>query len=292
MLLDNFLRYLKLERRYSLNTVKAYESDLLQIKQYLRTTYDSQLDEASYPMLRSWIIKLLNEGLNSSTTNRKITTLKSFFKFLLQRNKIKEDPSVKLKSSKISKKLPVFVVESSMNKLLDEIEFEDNFSGLRNKLILEIFYSTGIRLSELINIKNKDFDLEKKQLKVLGKRNKERIIPLTKELCRNANIYVSFKSKMMQIKSSYFLLTDNGRKLYPSLVYRLVNQYLSVVTTLDKKSPHVLRHTFATHMLNNGADLNVIKELLGHASLSATQVYTHNSINKLKQVYKKAHPRA
>ena len=292
MLLDDFLKYLQLEKRYSLHTVKAYQSDLLQLQQYLTTTYESTLEKASYPMLRSWIIELLNDGLNTRTTNRKITTMKSFFKFLLQRKKIKIDPSVKLKSSKVSKKLPVFVVESSMNQLLDEVEFEDNFSGSRNKLILEIFYSTGIRLSELVNIKNKDLDLEKKQLKVLGKRNKERIIPFTKELCNKVEVYINYRASIKQTKSSYFLLTDKGRKLYPSLVYRLVNQCLSVVTSLDKKSPHVLRHTFATHMLDNGADLNVIKELLGHASLSATQIYTHNTIDKLKQVYNKTHPRA
>jgi integrase/recombinase XerC len=292
MHIEDFLKYLQLEKRYSLHTVKAYQSDLLQVQQYLKTTYESSLNQATYTMLRSWIIELLNGGLNTRTTNRKITTLKSFYKFLLQRKTIKEDPSLKLKSSKVSKKLPVFVVESSMNQLLDEVEFEDNFSGSRNKLILEIFYSTGIRLSELINIKVLDVDLEKKQLKVLGKRNKERIIPLTIELCKKIEGYVLHRSTIKQTHSSYFLLTDKGRKLYPSLVYRLVNQCLSAVTSLDKKSPHVLRHTFATHMLNNGADLNVIKELLGHASLSATQVYTHNTIEKLKQVYNKAHPRA
>lgn len=292
MFLDDFIKYLQLEKRYSLHTVKAYQSDLLQLQKYLTNTYDSKLEKASYIMLRSWIIELLNDGLNTRTTNRKITTLKSFFKFLLQRNKIKVDPSFKLKSSKFSKKIPVFVVESSMNQLLNEVQFDDNFSGSRDKLILEIFYSTGIRLSELINIQNKDFNLEKKQLKVLGKRNKERIIPLNKELCNTAEIYISYRAAIKQVNSSYFILTDKGKKLYPSMVYRLVNQCLSVVTSLDKKSPHVLRHTFATHMLNNGADLNAIKELLGHASLSATQIYTHNTIDKLKQVYNKAHPRA
>lgn len=291
-LTQNYLDYLLLVKRYSSHTVKAYRTDLKLFESYLKDTYSISIDKANHAMIRSWLVKELNKGNSARTVNRKITTLKSFYKYLFKEQKIKQNPTSRISYSKTSKKLPQFVGLSDMNELLDKLKFEENFSGFRDKLIIEVFYSTGIRLSELINIKSKDVDCLKSQIKVLGKRNKERLIPLTKELQKSIEGYMILRNKKKVIDRSYLFLTDSGKKLNPSMVYRKVNKILNNVTTLEKKSPHVLRHTFATHMLNNGADLNVIKELLGHASLSATEVYTHNSIDQLKEIFKNAHPRA
>ena len=292
MLLNEFLKYLKLEKRYSSHTVKAYQIDLTQFQDYLEETYESVLQKAKHPMVRSWLAQMLDFGFSPRSVNRKITTLKSFYKFLLKEEEIKEDPTIKIVSPKMSKKIPSFVEEAQMRKLLDELDFVDGYAGVRDKLIIELFYSTGIRQAELINLKIKDIDISGRTIKVLGKRNKERLIPLTNVLCQKIDAYLKLRAELPIKDYSYLLLTTKGKRLYPSLVYRQVNHYLSQVTSLDKKSPHVLRHTFATHMLNNGADLNAIKELLGHANLSATQVYTHNTIDKLKKVYNQAHPRA
>ena len=291
-LTQNYLDYLLLEKRYSSHTVKAYRTDLRIFESYLKEIYTTSIDKANHTMIRSWLVEELNKGNSARTVNRKITTLKSFYKYLIKEHKIKQNPTLKIPSSKISKKLPQFVGLADMNKLLDKLKFEKNFSAYRDKLIIEVFYSTGIRLSELINIKLTDVDPLKSQIKVLGKRNKERLIPLTKELQKSIEGYMTFRMKEKAIDRSYLFITDSGKKLNPSMVYRKVNELLKGVTTLEKKSPHVLRHTFATHMLNNGADLNVIKELLGHASLSATEVYTHNSIDQLKEIFNNAHPRA
>ena len=291
-LTQNYLDYLLLVKRYSSHTVKAYRTDLKLFESYLKDIYSISIDKANHAMIRSWLVKELNKGNSARTVNRKITTLKSFYKYLFKEQKIKQNPTSRISYSKTSKKLPQFVGLSDMNELLDKLKFEENFSGFRYKLIIEVFYSTGIRLSELINIKSKDVDCLKSQIKVLGKRNKERLIPLTKELQKSIEGYMILRNKQKVIDRSYLFLTDSGKKLNPSMVYRKVNKILNNVTTLEKKSPHVLRHTFATHMLNNGADLNVIKELLGHASLSATEVYTHNSIDQLKEIFKNAHPRA
>lgn len=291
-LTQNYLDYLLLEKRYSSHTVKAYRTDLRIFESYLKEIYTTSIDKANHTMIRSWLVEELNKGNSARTVNRKITTLKSFYKYLIKEHKIKQNPTLKISSSKISKKLPQFVGLDDMNKLLDKLKLEKNFSAYRDKLIIEVFYSTGIRLSELINIKLTDVDPLKSQIKVLGKRNKERLIPLTKELQKSIEGYMTFRMKEKAIDRSYLFITDSGKKLNPSMVYRKVNELLKGVTTLEKKSPHVLRHTFATHMLNNGADLNVIKELLGHASLSATEVYTHNSIDQLKEIFNNAHPRA
>ena len=292
MLLDQFLKYLQLEKRYSPHTVKAYQIDLTQFQDYLEESYESVLQKVKHPMVRSWLAEMLDYGISPRSVNRKITALKSFYKFLLKEEKIKEDPTIKVVPPKMSKKLPVFVEEDQMRKLLDELDFTGGYAGVRDKLMIELFYSTGIRQAELIHLKINDIDLSSNVIKVLGKRNKERLIPLTLELRKKIEIYLKLRAELPVKDSSYLLLTNKGKKLYPNLVYRQVNHYLSQVTSLDKKSPHVLRHTFATHMLNNGADLNSIKELLGHANLSATQVYTHNTIDKLKKVYNQAHPRA
>ena len=292
MHLDEFLKYLKLEKRYSPHTIKAYQIDLTQFQDYLEETYESVLQKVKHPMVRSWLAQMLDYGISPRSVNRKITALKSFYKFLLKEEIIKEDPTLKVVPPKMSKKLPAFVEEGQMSQLLDELDFTDDYAGVRDKLMIELFYSTGIRQSELINLKIKDIDLSSNMIKVLGKRNKERLIPLTIELRQKIDAYLNIRAELPIKDSLYLLLTNKGKKLYPTLVYSQVNHYLSQVTSLDKKSPHVLRHTFATHMLNNGADLNAIKELLGHANLSATQVYTHNTIDKLKKVYNQAHPRA
>ena len=291
-LIQNYLDYLKLEKRYSRHTIKAYNTDLTIFALYLKNIYDTKIHKASHKMIRSWLVEELNKGNSATTINRKITSLKSFYKYLLKLKKVDSNPTLKIISSKTSKKLPQFIGVEDMHVLLNKLELKDDFPGLRDKLIIEIFYSTGIRLSELINIKIVDVDVKKSQIKVLGKRNKERIIPLTFELRKSIEKYFVLRMKQNVIDRSFFLITDSGKKLNASMVYRKVNNLLNGVTTLSQKSPHILRHTFATHMLNNGADLNTIKELLGHVSLSATEVYTHNTVDKLKKIFDKAHPRA
>jgi len=288
---SEFLAYLKNEKRYSAHTIKAYENDLIQFKDFLALTYDSDDQvNASPSSLRSWVVSLLDEGVNPRSVQRKISSLKSYYKFLQKNGEIEQLPTSKLQSPKLKKSLPAFVKESEMDLLLDDMEFERDFAGFRDKLLIDLLYSSGMRLSELIGIKLGDVDLHDSTVKVLGKRNKERKIPLHHSLIELINQYKGLREELAN--SDHLLLTDKGNKIYPKFVYRKVNHYLSQVTSMSKKSPHVLRHTFATHMLNNGADLNTIKEFLGHANLSATQIYTHNSIEKLKNIYKQAHPRA
>jgi integrase/recombinase XerC len=235
------------------------------------------------------------EGKNSArTVNRKITTLKSYFKFLIREGTVTENPMNRVVAPKTSKRLPVFVEQESMNDLFDKIEFGEGYPGVRDRMIMELFYATGMRLSELVNLKDEDLDLYKNVLKVTGKRNKQRIIPFSGNLSGLLKGYLELKGKTFPAdeQNTHLFVTNKGEKLYPKLVYRMVHHYLNLVTTISKRSPHVIRHTFATHMLNNGADLNAIKEILGHANLAATQVYTHNTIEKLKSIYKQAHPRA
>lgn len=285
-----FLNHIQKNKRYSVHTVKAYENDLLQLEGYLKSTYEVEPVEADSKMLRSWVVSLIEEGIQSKSINRKISTLKSFYNYLLKENLVKNLPTAKLISPKLEKTLPSYVKKSEMDHLLIDFQFEDSFSGRRDALLIELLYSCGIRLSELISIKEKDVNFHDSTLKVLGKRNKERIVPLHKLVLSLIKSYQ--KEKNEQYQQPLLLITDMGKKMYPKFVYRKVNYYLGQVTTSSKKSPHVLRHTFATHMLNNGADLNTIKEILGHANLSATQVYTHNTIEKLKNIYNQAHPRA
>ena len=284
---EKFLHYLKHEKRYSVHTLLSYSTDLKQFTNFLSSEFSvKSIRKVNFQLVRSWIAKLLNENISARSVNRKITTLKTYFRFLLQENLIKQSPMQKIISPKTSKRLPVFVEQVKMEKLLNEIDFGVGFLAQRDRLILELFYFTGIRLSELINLKNKDINYSDSTILVLGKRKKERLIPLT------SDILSKIKKLNSSNKSKYLFTTDKGKQISTKQVYRLVNKYLSMVTTLGKKSPHILRHTFATHMLNNGADINAIKELLGHANLSATQIYTHNTIEKLKTVYKQAHPRA
>lgn len=291
---NNFLQYIEYEKRYSRHTVIAYKNDLSEFYNYLSTTYQLEIiRDVTYQMIRSWIVSLMEHSNTSRSINRKITTLKSYYKFLLREGVLEQNPMLKIQSPKISKNLPVFVEKEKMDVLLDQIDFGNDFVGMRDRLILELFYATGIRLSELTGLKQQDIDLYNCEIKVLGKRNKERIIPFTLQVKKIIEQYVECKEKeQFQQVSEIFFLTKKGEKLYPKLVYRTVKKYLSQVTTVKKKSPHVLRHTFATHMLNNGADINAIKELLGHVNLAATQVYTHNTIERLKNIHKQAHPKA
>ncbi len=287
---DRFLEYLQFEKRFSAHTLVAYQTDIEQFSIYLNSMYQiTSIEEVNHTLIRSWIVEMMDQGISPRSVNRKITTMKTFYKFLLRQQWVSENPMLKIQSPKTSKRLPVFVEKEKMDVLLDQVAFGADLKGLRDKLIIELFYSTGMRLSELIQLKEKEVDLYSNQLKVLGKRNKERLIPITNELKVQLQHYL----KERPISSEeVLLLSDRGKKLSEKFVYNLVKAYLSQVTTIDKKSPHVLRHTFATHMLNNGADLNAIKELLGHANLSATQVYTHNTVEKLKNVHKQAHPKA
>lgn len=289
---SDFITYLETERRYSKHTVSSYKTDLNQFCLYLEKMYSvADLNEVSHSMVRSWIAEMLEGGISPRSVNRKITSLKSYFKYFQKDGSLIKNPMLKIISPKTSKRLPVFIEESKMQLLLDQGIFPNDFEGARDHLILEVFYSTGIRQSELINLKVIDINLNNCEFKVLGKGNKERIIPFTRALKQLIINYLKQREELVNL-SDFFFVLKNGKKLYEKFVYRVVTHYLSSITSIDKKSPHVLRHTFATHLLNNGADINSIKELLGHASLSATQIYTHNSIEKLKNIYKQAHPRA
>jgi integrase/recombinase XerC len=290
----SFLNYLEFEKRYSKRTTESYKIDLFQFEQYCSTTESiTELTAVEPKTIRRWIVRLLEDGCENRSVNRKISALKSFYKFLLRQGYIHIHPLLKVDSLKIGKHVPVFVTPNQTNLLFNEVTFTDDFHGSRNRLILEIFYATGIRLSELINLRYKDVDKDNLTLKVLGKRSKERIVPITLELRNSIEAYMLKKGgKFTNLVTDYLLVTDKGSKLYAKFVYRIVNTALNTVSTLDKKSPHVLRHTFATHLLNNGADICAIKELLGHTTLAATQIYTHSTFEKLKKIYKQAHPRA
>ena len=288
MYLEEFIHYIQSEKRYSDHTITSYKVDLNQFFNFLTEEYNiDHPQNVNFKIVRNWISYLLESGLKARSVNRKISTLKSYFRFLVISNYSDSNPTLKITSPKTSKRLPVFIEKDKINSLLDANFFDDNFSGHRDKLILELFYFTGIRLSELLNISISDIDFNNSQIKVLGKRNKERLIPLTYSIISDLKVFI-IKFNI----SNYLFVDENKKKLYSKKVYRIVNKYISKVSSLKKKSPHILRHSFATHMLNNGADINAIKEILGHSNLSATQIYTHNSIKKLKNVHKQAHPKA
>ncbi|MFW5721211.1 MAG: tyrosine-type recombinase/integrase [Bacteroidota bacterium] len=293
MQIQHFVDYLKFERRYSDQTLKAYQTDLHQFKTYLEKNFSVDLQHARSTEIRVWLSEIIQKGIQAKTIRRKISSLKSFYKYLELNGQLEINPMLKVTSPKIPKDIRDFVSETQINSLFDQFEFTKDFSGQRDRLMLEMFYSTGIRLSELIGIKHPDINLSKGQITITGKGNKQRIIPLLPSVIRLIGYYNQEKKRLFpHDDKNYFFITNRGKKLYPKFVYRRVNFYLSTYTTAGKQSPHVLRHTFATHMLNNGADINAIKELLGHASLSATQLYTHNSVEKLKNIYKQAHPKA
>lgn len=288
MFINEFLQYITTERRLSDHTIQSYSVDLSQFSNYLSLEFNiSHVTEINFQLTRSWIASLLEEGIQPVSINRKISTLRTYFRFLLKKGLVKENPMLKIIPPKSKKRLPVFIEEFQIKELLDKIDFKSGFVGERDKLIIEFFYFTGIRLSELIELRVRSIDFQNGVVKVIGKRNKERLIPLLGNMLERLESFIS----RYQLKEFLFT-TSKFEKLYTKLVYRVVNKYIGEISTLEKRSPHILRHTFATHMLNNGADINAIKELLGHANLSATQIYTHNTIDKLKLVYKQAHPRA
>lgn len=289
-----FVTYLKTEKRASEHTCISYQTDLIQFRDFISTTYSlEEPADAGFQIIRSFIAQLMQDGLTPRSVNRKITALRTYFRFLQRSGRISINPTLKIQGPKASKRLTTFVEEKSMTKLLDEPVIgeleQSDYDAKLVQLIIELLYGTGMRLAELIGLQLHDVDTQRQLLKVTGKRNKQRIIPIPNELNHLVKAYINTRP---QTDVQSLLVSERGKSVTRNFVYRKVKQYLSLVTTVDKKSPHVLRHTFATHMLNNGADLNAIKELLGHANLSATQVYTHNTVEKLKHIYSKAHPRA
>lgn len=293
MSLEAFVSYLSLEKNYSAHTVNAYKNDILEFQEFNFSNYGSkEIDNTDYTIIRSWIVALVEKGITNRTINRKIASLKGYYKFLQKIGVLVNTPLAKHKALKTEKKLEVPFSEMEMKLVLEQIPFEDNFEGKRNQLIIELLYATGMRRAELINLKLGDLNASKTTLKVLGKRNKERIIPLMSSLGKLFDTYLNYRTAIANTTGEQFLfITKTGHKIYETLVYRVINKYFSVVSPKLKKSPHILRHTFATHLLNKGADLNAVKELLGHSSLASTQVYTHNNIAELKKVHLTAHPR-
>ncbi|SHJ16853.1 tyrosine-type recombinase/integrase [Algibacter luteus] len=294
MTFKSFLDYLLLEKNYSKLTVKAYQNDLNDFSEFIKVEFNTaSINQVNYSQIRSWIVILVENELSNRTINRKISALNSYYKFLLKTGDIKLNPLAKHKALKTSKKIQVPFSEEEIKDVLNDLNFADDFEGLRDKFIIELFYSTGIRRIELVELKLSSLDLHKNTLKVLGKRNKERIIPLIKSVHQTAIKYLEARLQLDKIvDKEYLFLTKKGVKIYETLVYRIINEYFSKASSKVKKSPHILRHSFATHLLNQGADLNAVKELLGHSSLAATQVYTHNSIAELKKVHIDAHPRS
>lgn len=291
---ESFLQYLQTEKRYSPHTVRSYMNDLDQFHSFLseQGLPEDPVTVTSHD-IRAWIVSMLDTNYTTVSVHRKISCLRVFYRYLRKEGVLKSDPLEKVVLPKRKKTLPVFVEEVAMGNLLDDKVFGDDFAGVRNRTIIEMLYMTGMRRAELIGLRNSDIDLSEGTVKVTGKRNKQRIIPLVRSFNVRLEEYIKLRDeKTVEREGDWFFVTDKGNKLYDKYVYTIVNTYLAMVTTIDKKSPHILRHTFATHMLNRGADLNSIKELLGHANLSATQIYTHNTFEKLKKIYKQAHPRA
>jgi len=291
---DGFIKYLQLEKRYSNHTIKAYQNDLGQFFTYAQGCFElASIQKTTTSIVRSWVAHLMQQGITAKSVNRKISSLKAFFKYSIKQGYLQTNPALNVPLPKLKKKLPQTIKTENINQLLNDVYWGETFEKLRDKLVIELIYETGMRLSELINLKLNNISLTSLHLKVLGKGNKERIIPFSPELAKSIEKYVNIRQSKEFIKAdlSYLIVTNKGKKAYPKLISRIINNYLTLVTSIKHRHPHVLRHTFATALLNNGADLNAIKELLGHSSLAATQVYTHNSTEKLKQVYKLAHPK-
>ncbi|MBK0382688.1 tyrosine-type recombinase/integrase [Pedobacter sp. SD-b] len=292
MVLERFYNYLQYEKRYSKHTLIAYKTDLQQYSQHL-TSLETDILQANHHFIRAWMVSLMDDEMDSRSVNRKLSALRSLYKFLLKESLIEENPIIKITAPKVAKKLPTFINEDKIAQLLDADFFEGSFAGNRDKLVIEMLFGTGIRLSELIGLKVKDYLPKEKTIKVLGKRNKERIIPIHLSLSNLLDQYLALKAEQVfSGNNETLIVTNTGSAVYSKFIYRLVQKYLTYVSTQSKRSPHVLRHSFATALLNKGADINAIKDLLGHSNLAATQVYTHNSIERLKSIYKQAHPKA
>jgi len=290
--INDFLRYLQAEKRYASHTIKAYKNDLNQFHAFCQSN-DKEGMDLYYKTIRSWVVFLMDSDYSPRSVHRKLTSLRTYCKYLISLGELDANPLDRVLKPKLNKRVPAFVEEIKMDQLLDDFDFGDDFEGIRNRLILDLLYQTGMRRGELIGLTTRSVNLSGRSLKVMGKREKERIIPLCDGLTHSIEHYLLMREHVVKDPLvEIMFVTAKGRPLYDQMVYRIVNRYLALVTTIDKKSPHVLRHTFATHMLNSGADLNAIKELLGHANLSATQVYTHNTFKKLKSIYNQAHPRA
>lgn len=292
-MVDSFLKYLQFEKRYSLKSVTAYQIDLSQFSEFLSKEFETDNPEdANHGMIRNWIVSLVESGLDPVSVNRKIACLRSYYKFLLRQESIQKDPMEKIKILKTKKKLPHFVQENDMIQMLDHFKFNKDYEGARDRIILELLYGTGMRLSELIQLQDNQINLRDRTMKVLGKRNKERVIPFNASLASLLEDFRKIRSKEVEKKSNHLIVTHSGAPLYAVMVNRIVKKYLKQFSGVEKKSPHVLRHSYATHLLNKGAEINAVKDLLGHSSLAATQVYTHNSMEKLKRVFDQAHPKA
>ena len=289
-MVKSFLQYIQYEKKYSSCTVFSYHNDICQFESFLSESYSLPIENTGLKHIRAWILQLKGQNIESRSINRKLSALKSLFKFALRTNLIKSNPCIKLQALKTPKKLPVFFKETELKNALESTKDSKNdFAEARNNIILEILYQTGIRRAELIGLKDSDFNFFSLTLRILGKGNKERIIPISKSLKEKAEEYINLKNQIFD--SPYFILTDNGEQSYPNLIYRIVKTSMSEVSSLNKKSPHVIRHSFASGLLNNGAEISAVKELLGHANLAATQIYTHTSYEQLKKAYKQAHPR-
>jgi len=286
-MIEKFLRYLENQKRYSKNTIEAYRKDLEDFYLFCNTDY-SQIIE-NHNLIRNWIIELSQKGLNKKSINRKISALRSFYKYLMKNQIIEKNPTDKIFILKIEKKLPEFIPQNDFDKLKKEL-FPQNFKGLRDRLIVELLYQTGIRRQELLNLKVDDIDFARRVIKVYGKRNKTRLVPMTDSLMALIDEYLLEREKIAQ--TPYLIITNSGNQAYPNLIYRTVKRVLGYITNIKKRSPHILRHSIATHLMNNGSDINAIKEFLGHSNLSATQIYTHTSVKELTKIYKLAHPRA
>lgn len=291
MSLKSFFDYLEIEKKYSSNTIEAYRNDLNVFAGFLIDEFDvNNINNTSYSYIRSWIVDLVNKGISNRSINRKITSLNSYFKFLLKIDLINENPLTNHKALKTQKKIQLPFSENEMLNVLDLNNYEDNFTGVRDRLIIDLFYTTGIRRIELIQLMISDLNINNKYIKVFGKRNKERIIPLIDSTINILNKYLSYRDELKS-DETFLFITSKGKPVYEKLIYRIINKYFDTISTKVKKSPHIIRHSFATHLLNNGADLNSVKDLLGHSSLAATQVYTNRSIDEIKKVFAKSHPR-
>ncbi|MEJ7767950.1 MAG: tyrosine-type recombinase/integrase [Chitinophagaceae bacterium] len=294
LVIQPFLDAIKYEKRYSYHTIRAYHDDLIQFFDYFSFQFGLlEISQVTPPIVRSWLASLKDTGLSGKSISRKLSTLRSFFRYQMRTGAMETSPVLNITPPKIPKRLPAYIEQEDMVTLLKQVEFPDTWNGMTDKLLIRIFYHTGIRLNELVLLKELQIDAGNNTLKVLGKGNKERIIPVSNELINGINEYRAAKrSRFSEVDVVYLLVNKSGKKLYHKYVYLAVKKYLKKITTIDKKSPHVLRHTFATHLTNNGAGINAVKELLGHASLAATQIYTHNNIEKLKEIHKKAHPKS